>query len=412
MALGMKIKKVFSAFTSRDPTNETYEDLGPTNYISPNTFYPNPRISKSIIVSVYNKIAVDVSNVDIRHVKTDEEGNYVETIYDELNDVLTKQSNLDQTARDLIRDCVFTILNDGVAAIIPVDTNVDPKFTDSYKIYELRVGKILQWYPFKIKVSIYNPLLGRRVEKIFDKRICAIIENPFYTIMNEPNSTAQQLMNVLRKINRRNNDMDNNKFNLIIQAPYSIQTEKQNKRSKIRREEIEDQLTNSRYGIAYLDSTERITQLNRSLEDNLWTEARDLQADLFNQLGVPVSVFNGTASPEEMVNYYNRLIKPFLNAITENMQRKWISQNAQTRNQAIMYFNNPFNLAPIKDLSDIFEKMISKEILTRNECRSIIGFKPSEDERADLLLNPNINTKESTDNSSLNNSNEQPILDE
>lgn len=397
MLIRERIRKAYSAFMGRDPTTtEMYQDIGPATYSLPNPPITNFRNSKSIIVSIYNKIAVDVSLTDIRHVITNDDGKYVETVYDSLNSVLTKQSNLDQTARDMIRECVLTVLNDGCAAIIPIDTDVDPSMTDSYKIYEVRVGRIVAWYPEHIKVSVYNPYLGQRVEKVFQKRICAIIENPFYAIMNEPNSTAVQLMKVLKAIDKRNADRDNNKFNLIIQAPYSIRSDTQNKRSKIRKDEIEDQLANSRYGIAYLDSTEHVIQLNRSLDDNLWTEARDLQADLFNQLGVSVNVFNGTASEEELINYYNRLIEPFLNSIVENMERKWLSTNAKTRNQAIMYFRSPFKMASIKSLSDVFEKLVSKEILSKNECRSILGIEPSSDPRADMLLNPNINTRDNT----------------
>lgn len=400
MLIGERLKKAFSAFMGRDPT-PTYESLGPSTYEIPNLPMPNPRISKSIIVSIYNKIAVHVSSINIRHVQTDDDGNYVSTIYDSLNRVLSQEANLDQTARDMIREAVLTMLNEGCVAIVPVDTSADPKYTDSYKIYELRVGTIVQWFPYHVKVNILNPNLGRRVDMIFEKRICAIIENPFYTIMNEPNSTAVQLMKVLRAIDKRNTDRDNNKFNLIVQAPYSIRTDAQEKRHKARKKDIEDQLANSRYGIAYLDSTEHVIQLNRPLEDNLWTEARDLQADLFNQLGISVNVFNGTANEEEMINYYNRLIEPILNAIVENMQRKWISTNAQTRNQAIMYFRSPFKMASIGSLSDVFEKLVSKEILSKNECRSILGIKPSEDPRADMLLNPNINTREKSETNNI-----------
>lgn len=396
MSIGSKIKKAVSAFMSRDPT-PTYEDLGPSTYSLPDRVVFNPRNSKSIIISIYNKIAIDVSSVNIRHVMTDDDGRFVEVIDDSLNKVLSGSSNTDQTARDLIRDCMLTLLNDGCAAIIPVDTDVNPNETDSYQIYGLRVGKILQWYPNHIRVEIFNPFIGRRVEMIFEKRICAIIENPFYTIMNEPNSTAARLTRVLNTIDRRNSDRDNNKFNLIIQAPFGIRSDAQNKRSKMRREEIEDQLTNNRYGIAYLDTTEQVIQLNRSLDDNLWTEARDLQTDLFNQLGISVNVFNGTANEEELNNYYNRVIEPFLNAIVENMQRKWISTNAQTRKHAIMFFRSPFKMASIEKLADVFEKLVSMEIVTKNECRSILGFKPSKDDRANMLINPNINTRDNTE---------------
>lgn len=396
MAVGNRIKRAVSAFMGRDPTPLDYY-LGPYSYEDPSRVTLNPRNSKSVIISIYNKIAVDVSNVNIRHVITDDDGGFVKVIDDYLNKALSGSSNLDQSGRDLIRDCMLTLLNDGCAAVIPVDTIGSPDETDSYQICELRIGKIIQWYPNHIKVDIFNPILGRHVDMVFEKRICAIIENPFYAIMNEPNSTAARLNRVLNTIDKRNSDRDNNKFNLIIQAPWGIRSDHQQKRSKMRREEIEEQLANNRYGIAYLDSTEKIIQLNRSLDDNLWAEARDLQADLFNQLGVSVNVFNGTANEEELNNYYNRVIEPFLNAIVDNMQRKWISTNAQTRNHAIMFFRSPFKMASIEKLSAVFENLVSKEILTKNECRAVLGFKPSDDPRADMLLNPNINTRENTE---------------
>lgn len=396
-SIGIRFKKAFSAFMGRDPTPTSSEYLGQATYGIPDRTAFSSQNSKSIVVTIYNKIAVAASSIDIRHVLTDDDGNFKETIYDSLNYVLTMQANKDQTARDMIRETVLTVLNDGVAAIVPVDTDVNPATTDSYKIYEVRVGKIVQWYPNHILVSIFNPLLGRRVQMLFEKRICAIIENPFYAIMNEPNSTAARLTRTLQTIDRRNSDRDNNKFNLIVQSPYSIRSDKQNKRSKMRKEEIEDQLAHSRYGIAYLDSTEHVIQLNRSLDDNLWTEARDLMADLFNQLGISVNVFNGTATEEEMINYYNLVIEPLLNSIVENMQRKWITINSQTRNHAIMYFRSPFKMASISTLSTVFENLVSKEILSKNECRSILGIKHSDDHRADMLLNPNINTRDNTE---------------
>jgi hypothetical protein len=320
-----------------------------------------------------------------------EEGNYTETISSDLNNALTIEANIDQTGRNLIQDAVMSMFDEGVVAIVPVDTNIDPYDTEAYKIYSLRVGKIVEWYPYQVRVELYNERTGKKQEVVVDKAITAIIENPFYSVMNEPNSTLQRLVRVINQLDRTNEQNSAGKMDLIIQLPYAIKSSARQIQAEERRKNLEAQLTGSQYGIGYVDATEHITQLNRSLENNLWTQAKDLTADLYNQLGLTQSIFDGTADENTYLNYQNRTVNPIITAITEEMMRKWLSKTARTRGQAIKFFSDPFKLIPVSQLAEMSDKLTRNEIMSSNEVRSVIGLKPSKDPKADELRNSNLN---------------------
>lgn len=351
-------------------------------------------ISRSICNMIYNKIAVDVSSVNFNHVRLDEEEKYKETIYDSLNYVLRTSANIDQTGRELIKDVVITMLSEGVACIVPTFTEGDPYRTESYKVLEARVGIITEWFPKHIRVSVYDDEYGQKREIIVEKRLCPIIVNPFYEIMNGENSTLKRLIRVLNQLDRTNDENSSGKLDLLIQLPYSVNRKIKKNQAEERRNDIERQLNGSQLGIAYIDGTERVIQLNRAIENNLWEQAKELMIDLYNQLGLSEKIFNGTANEQELLNYQNSTIEPFLNAISENMTRKWISITAQSQRQAIMAFPNQFRSIPVSQLAEVSDKLTRNEILTSNEFRSIIGFKPSDDPRANQLRNSNLNHPE------------------
>lgn len=387
-----RFKDAWNAFLGRDPTNNS-ADIGPGYFGSsrPDRYRVVRGGLRATTDVIYNKIAVDVSSIDIRHVRVNEEGKYQETIKSTLNRALTKEANIDQTGRELIISAILTMFDEGVVAIVPSRTDKNPDKTDSFKIYELRAGRIVAWYPKKVRVDLYNEDTGHHEEILVDKRYTVIIENPFYTIMNERNSVGQRLARVQRQLDLYNEDSISGKMDLIIQVPYTFKSETIQKRAAKRRKDIEFQLTNSKYGIAYIDGTEKVTQLNRSLENNLWTQAKELQQDLFNQLGFTQSIFDGTADEQTTLNYRNRTLEPILNAIVENMERKWISITAETQGQAIRYFSDPFKLVPVAKIADIADKFTRNEIMTSNELRSVIGLIPSKDPKADELRNSNLN---------------------
>lgn len=391
--IGERLKQAWSAFMGRDPTLRLYSPYGFS--VSP---YGGRRLfganDKTIITTVYNLIAVDVSTVNINHVKVDENENYVETIRDSLNDRLSRSANLDQTGRSMIRDAVMTMLEYGVAAIAPVRSDVNPEYTSSYQIQEMRVGKIIDWMPEHVRIEAHNEKTGRRETFVMSKRVVAIAENPFYAIMNEPNSTAQRLLRILGQLDQLNETSSSGKMDMIIQLPYSVRHDAKVEQAKQRRQELEAQLTNSKYGIGYIGSEERVIQLNRPLENNLWDQAKELTEQLFNQLGMTKTVFDGTADEQTMLNFQNRTIVPILNALVEEMDRKWISKTARTQGQAIRYFIAPFRLVPVAKLADIVDKFTRNEVMSSNEFRSVLGMRPSDDPKADMLINSNLNHPE------------------
>lgn len=393
-----RFKSAFNAFMGRAPTTKTYYYGGTGR--RPDRITHIIQNERSIINCIFNRIAVDGSSVDIKHVKVDKNGDYVETLKGNLNRVLTLDANVDQTGRMLIRDLIYSMLDEGCIALFPTDTTEDPKTTDSYEVVEARVGKIIEWFPKEVLLEVYNENTGKKERIIADKRYTPIIENPFYEIMNEPNSTLQRLIRVLNQLDQINEQNSSGKLDLIIQLPYMTKTEAKKKQAEERKRTIESQLTKSQYGIAYIDGTEKVIQLNRAVENNLWAQAKELRVDLFDQMGMTVEILNGTADEKTMLNYYSRIIEPILTAIVEELKRKWISRTAQTQLQSIQFFRNSFKLVPVGELSEIADKFTRNEIMSSNEIRTkALGLPPSDDPKADQLINSNLRQPEKEESS-------------
>lgn len=345
---------------------------------------------KSIITAIYNRIASDAAAIDIEHVRLDEEDRYLETISSGLNNCLTLDANIDQTGRAFIQDVVMSMLDEGVVAIVPVDATINPAVSTSFDIITMRTAKIIEWFPRHIRVRIYNDREGKFEEKVVPKSVTAIVENPFYAVINEPSSTMQRLIHKLALLDDVDEQSSSGKLDLIIQLPYTIKTEARRKQAENRRKDIEMQLAGSKYGIAYTDATEHITQLNRSVENNMLSQIEYLTNMLYSQMGITQSVLDGTANSETMLNYYNRTVEPILAAITDEMKRKFLSKTARTQRQSIEYFRDPFRLVPVEQFAEIADKMRRNEIMTSNELRQKIGMRPSQSEKADALENPNL----------------------
>lgn len=386
-----RARNAWDVFRGRDPTENYYLNYGQSSSINPIRPGFTRGITKSIVTTFYNRIAVDCSSIDIRHVRLDKNDKYIETIEDELNNVLSVEANTDQTGREMIRDAVISMLDEGVIAIVPYETDIDPEDTEAFKVLKARTAKILEWYPQHIRVEIYNEETGKKVELVLEKRICAIIENPFFTIMNEPNSTAQRLIRVLNQLDRTNDQNSAGRMDMIIQLPYVVRGKAKEIQANKRRRDLEKQLEGSQYGIGYIDGTEKVIQLNRSIENNLWDQAKDLRQELFSQLGISEGVLDGTATEQTMLNYQNNIIEPILTTIVEAMERKWLSKTARTQKQAIRYFKKPFKLVPVNQIADIADKFTRNEIMTSNEMRGVIGMTPSDDPKANELRNANLN---------------------
>ena len=345
---------------------------------------------KSIVTSVYNRLALDAASVNIRHVKTDIDGNYLEDIDSDLNNCLRLDSNLDQTASAFFQDVYMSLFDEGEIAIVPTQAEVNNLSTEFKKIRELRVGKVKEWYPQHVKVELYNQTTMRKEEIIISKRLCAIVENPFYAVMNEYNSTVKRLIRKMNMLDAVDEQTNSGKLDLIIQLPYMVKSETRKKQAEQRRKDIENQLTGSKYGIAYTDGTEHITQLNRSLDNNLMKQVEYLTTLMFSQLGITQEIMDGTANENVMTNYYSRTIYPIVKAVTDSMMRTFLTKTARTQNQAIMYFRDPFLLVGVTDIAELADKLTRNEIATSNEIRQKIGFKPSNDPKADQLINSNI----------------------
>lgn len=395
MGLGTRLQKAWNAFrNNRDPTAQ-YQDIGAGYYYRPD----RPRLSRgnerSIVTSIYNRIAMDCAAVDIKHVKLDENGRFLSEIASDLNGCLSLEANVDQTGRALIQDIVMSMLDEGCVAIVPTDTDVDPKITDSYKILSMRTGKILEWYPTNVKVRVYNERTGQKEDIILPKSTVGIVENPLYAVVNEPNSTMQRLIRKLCLLDAVDEQTGSGKLDLIIQLPYIIKTDARRQQAENRRKDIEMQLSGSKYGIAYTDGTERITQLNRPVENNLLKQVEYLTNMAYSQLGITQTILDGTADEKTMLNYNNRTIEPILSAIIDEMKRKFLTKTARTQGQSIEFFRDPFRLVPVNDIAEIADKFTRNEILTSNEIRQIIGMKPSDDPKADQLVNSNISQPES-----------------
>ena len=385
-----RFRHAWNAFTSRDPTESVPDYYGsPYRPDRRSTFISN---DGSIVEMIKNRIAVDVAQIDLRHIRTDDERNYKEDMKSALNAIFSVSANVDQTGRAFIQDLVQSLFDEGVIAAVPIDTDIDPD-TGSFDILSIRVGQILEWFPYNVKVRVFNEQTGKKEELIVSKRSTAIIENPFYSVMNSPNSTLQRLIRTLRNLDVVNEQNSSGKMDLIIQLPYSLKTPLKQQQAESRRKQIEMQLVGSKYGIAYIDSTEHITQLNRPIENNLWKEAQDLTAMLFNQLGLTQAIFDGTADSSTMTNYYNRTVEPILAAITEEMERKFLTSTARTQHQAIVYIRDPFKLVTVNDIAEMADKFTRNEIMTSNELRAKIGLKPVNSDRANELINKNISAK-------------------
>lgn len=388
-----RFRNAWDAFKSREPTPIDY---GPSDTRRPDKYYLMHGNNRSIVTMVYNRIAVDAAALNIRHARVDSNGKFADTIQSALNNALTVSANFDQTGRNLIQDAVMSMFDEGCVAIVPTLTTKDPLLTDSYDIGELRVGQIVEWRPKHVKVNVYNENTGRHQEIMLPKHMVAIVENPFYSIMNEPNSTLQQLVRTLYQIEKLNNQTTSGKMDLIIQLPYVVKGTTKTEQAKERLANIEHQLSGSKYGIAYIDGTEKITQLNRSIDNQLWQQAQDLTAMLFNQLGLTQGVFDGTADEQTMLNYYTHTIEPIMTAIVEEMTRKFLSKTAISQRQSIVFFRDPFKLVPDSQIADIADKLTRNEIASSNEMRAVIGWKPSEDPRANELRNKNLNQEADT----------------
>ena len=388
--LRKRIKNAWNVFTSRDPTEQpVFHDYGISYGYRPDRIRLTRGNERSIVNAVYNRIAIDVASIDVKHVKTDENDVFIEEIDSFLNDVLQTEANIDQTGRNLMIDAVISLLDEGVIAIVPVDIDEDEE-TDSFDVLSLRVAKIIQWYPEHVKLRVYNEKTGYKQDIVINKRSVCIVENPFYSVMNEPNSTLQRLIRKLNLLDAIDEQTGSGKLDIIIQLPYVIKTEARKKQAEDRRKDIEAQLAGSKYGIAYTDGTERITQLNRPAENNLLTQIEYLTSMLYSQLGITEEVLNGTADEKTMLNYYNRTIEPIMSAIVDEMKRKLLTLNARKEGQSIKFFRNPFKLVPVTEMAEIADKFGRNEILTPNEIRGIVGFKPSDDPQANELRNRNI----------------------
>lgn len=388
MSFGSRLKHAWNAFTGNVQMN--YRDLG----MSYSYRADRPRMSRgnerSIVTSVYNRIALDVAALNVQHVRLDGNGRFLSVIDDGLNNCLTLEANVDQTARSFIQDVVISMFDEGSVAIVPVDTTTDPNVSGSYDIQSLRVGQILDWYPQYIRARVYNEQTGRKEDIVVPKSAVAIIENPLYAVINEPNSTMQRLIRKLNLLDVIDEQSGSGKLDLIIQLPYVIKTEAKRQQAENRRKDIESQLSGSKYGIAYTDGTEHITQLNRSVNNNLMSQIEYLTSMLYSQLGITQSILDGTADEKTMLNYNNRTIEPIISAIVDEMKRKFLTKTARSQGQSISFFRDPFKLVPVNEIAEIADKFTRNEIMTSNEIRQVVGMKPSDDQRADELRNKNL----------------------
>lgn len=398
MSFGSRLKHAWNAFTGNIQMN--YRDLG----MSYSYRADRPRMSRgnerSIVISVYNRIALDVAALNVQHVRLDENGRFLSVIDDGLNNCLTLEANVDQTARSFIQDVVISMFDEGSVAIVPVDTTTDPNVSGSYDIQSLRVGQILDWYPQYIRTRVYNEQTGRKEDIVVPKSAVAIIENPLYAVINEPNSTMQRLIRKLNLLDVIDEQSGSGKLDLIIQLPYVIKTEARRQQAENRRKDIESQLSGSKYGIAYTDGTEHITQLNRSVNNNLMSQIEYLTSMLYSQLGITQSILDGTADEKTMLNYNNRTIEPIISAIVDEMKRKFLTKTARSQRQSISFFRDPFKLVPVNEIAEIADKFTRNEIMTSNEIRQVVGMKPSDDPRADELRNKNLSEPSGSDQQS------------
>ena len=399
MGIRDRLQHAWNAFVYNDNTYVDPQNLGGLSTYKPDRVHFSRGVERSIVTSVYNRLALDVSSIAIKHVRLDENGRFKEEVDSGLQNCLNVEANIDQTGRAFLQDVVMSMLDEGCVAIVPVDTTIDPAKSGSYEINTMRTGKILEWYPAHVRVRVYNDKRGIHEEIVLPKSAVAIIENPLYAVINEPNSTMQRLIRKLNLLDVVDEQTSSGKLDLIIQLPYVIKTDARRKQAEERRKDIEMQLSGSKYGIAYTDGTERITQLNRPAENNLMKQVEYLTSMLYSQLGLTQSIMDGSADDKTMLNYYNRTVEPILAAITDEIKRKFLTKTARSQKQTIMYFRDPFKLTPVLDLAEIADKFTRNEIMTSNEIRQIVGMKPADDPSADELRNKNLNqSNEAIDN--------------
>ena len=391
MGIRDRLQHAWNAFVYNDNTYADPQNLGGLSTFKPDRVHFSRGVERSIVTSVYNRLALDVSSIAIKHVRLDENGRFKEEVDSGLQNCLNVEANIDQTGRAFLQDVVMSMLDEGCVAIVPVDTTIDPAKSGSYEINTMRTGKILEWYPAHVRVRVYNDKRGIHEEIVLPKSAVAIIENPLYAVINEPNSTMQRLIRKLNLLDVVDEQTSSGKLDLIIQLPYVIKSEARRKQAEERRKDIEMQLSGSKYGIAYTDGTERITQLNRPAENNLMKQVEYLTSMLYSQLGLTQSIMDGSADDKTMLNYYNRTVEPILAAITDEIKRKFLTKTARAQKQTVMYFRDPFKLTPVVDLAEIADKFTRNEIMTSNEIRQIVGMKPADDPSADELRNKNLN---------------------
>ena len=396
MGIRDRLQHAWNAFVYNDNTYVDPQNLGGLSTYKPDRVHFSRGVERSIVTSVYNRLALDVSSIAIKHVRLDENGRFKEEVDSGLQNCLNVEANIDQTGRAFLQDVVMSMLDEGCVAIVPVDTTIDPAKSGSYDINTMRTGKILEWYPAHVRVRVYNDKRGIHEEIVLPKSAVAIIENPLYAVINEPNSTMQRLIRKLNLLDVVDEQTSSGKLDLIIQLPYVIKSEARRKQAEERRKDIEMQLSGSKYGIAYTDGTERITQLNRPAENNLMKQVEYLTSMLYSQLGLTQSIMDGSADDKTMLNYYNRTVEPILAAITDEIKRKFLTKTARSQRQTIMYFRDPFKLTPVLDLAEIADKFTRNEIMTSNEIRQIVGMKPADDPSADELRNKNLNQSNET----------------
>lgn len=392
MGLINRIRSGWNAFIGRDPT-DIYQIA--SSYGSSYGYYPDRKVlsggsEKTIINSIYNRIAVDVSTIDVEHVRIDENNNFLEQINSGLNNCFTLEANKDQAGRAFVQDIALSLFDNGVVALVPTDTNKNPFFTDSYDILSMRVGEVIAWYPDSVKIHVYNDRKGEKEDIVLPKRMVAIIQNPFYSVMNTRNGTVMRLRRKLALLDQTDDNNASGKLDIIMQLPYTIHSTALKQRAESRRKDIEDQLKGSKYGIAYADATEKITQLNRPAENQLHAEVESLTKQLYSQLNITDEILNGTANEQTMLNYYDRTVEPVLQAIVDEVKRKFISKTARAQGQSMIFFRNPFKLVPVSQVADIADKLTRNEIMTSNEVRQILGMRPSSDPGADELRNKNM----------------------
>ena len=390
MGFGNRLQHAWNAFFNRDPTPAN-PNHGGGHYSRPDRVRFSGGNEKSIVTSIYNRIAMDAAAIDIQHIRLDKNGRYIETIDSGLNNCLNLEANIDQTGRAFLQDVYMSMLDEGCVAIVPVETSFNPTTHGSYEIHSMRTGRIMEWRPDTVKVRLYNERTGRKEELWLPKKMVAIIENPLYAVINERNSTMQRLIRKLNLLDAIDEQSSSGKMDLIIQLPYIVKSEARRQQAEKRRKDIEDQLTGSKYGIAYTDGTERITQLNRPVENNLLTQIEYLTSMLYSQLGITQAVMDGTADEKTMLNYYNRTIEPVAAALVDELKRKFLTKTARSQMQSIYYFRDPFSLVPVNNIAEIADKFTRNEIMTSNEIRQIVGMKPHDDPKADQLINSNIN---------------------